>query len=589
VIQLLLAPLLALTEGLVPVPYQMPDADFGQAYSFIIPISNPNNIPLVFRKTAGEISPGIRLEEAGRLEGKPTGAGTFTFTITVLWNDSELAHHDYSLKVALPKVRLLDPRAAGVKLLPTATAPDSAGAPVSAEREAGHASRAASPVQADKQTPPVTGRHGAITREDPACCDAALTAPTPPDRGLALDQPLTTANDSIEGISATKDDVTIKRRGVVVSPKAAPDVSGHFSYALPSGAPLIPGEAIQACTTPSDSKEVCSETATVQPLKRLGEQTRMVLGFQQAGASGANSDQKFFFDFYISRPFHFGDNGQENLDARTRWWGNVRVASAPRQISSPVSTQALGSSLKSLKVNELAESAEFLTGLDFRLGQICCALWSQSGTSRERFALSFIVGGGATGPLKGETNAGNPVFQVQQASPDYARLVQMFPQAAKYPYLSFIPPSRNQYFAEYFGGFRLTTRYADKYATPSTGPPAMVAFTVGQNELVTGGHLRGAVGRVEAFFPLSTGRSDLLSSIYLFGNAQLRLKGPQNVQPFNLTDVATITNPMPAPGATNTVYLVTPSNRDIYSIGLGLDLVKILNSLNITIKTGSKQ
>jgi hypothetical protein len=107
----------------------------------------------------------------------------------------------------------------------------------------------------------------------------------------------------------------------------------------------------------------------------------------------------------------------------------------------------------------------------------------------------------------------------------------------------------------------------------------MLAFTVGQNELVSGGELRGAVGRVEAFFPLSTGKSGLFSSVYLFGSAQLRLHGPQNTQPYNLT---------PATGNTssNTWYVTSPSNRDVYSIGLGVDLVKALNSLSVTIKNG---
>jgi hypothetical protein len=33
-----------------------------------------------------------------------------------------------------------------------------------------------------------------------------------------------------------------------------------------------------------------------------GELTRAVVGFEQIGASGTSSDQKYFFDFFISRP-----------------------------------------------------------------------------------------------------------------------------------------------------------------------------------------------------------------------------------------------------------------------------------------------
>ena len=77
-IEVLLVPLLALFEGLAQGPYQLPDADFGRAYSFEIPVSNPDNIKLAFKQTSGEIALGIRVEESGLLEGKPMNAGSET-------------------------------------------------------------------------------------------------------------------------------------------------------------------------------------------------------------------------------------------------------------------------------------------------------------------------------------------------------------------------------------------------------------------------------------------------------------------------------------------------------------------------------
>ncbi len=423
-VQLLLVPLFALMQGVAEPHFQAPDGQVGAEYKFTIPVSNPDKIKLSFKKVAGDLGPGITVNETGSIQGVPAAAGTSTFTIAVLWNNVELSRHDYTLKISAAKVQLVDPKAASVQLLPT-------------------------PVPA----------------------------------------------------------------------------SGASDEVPPGG------------------------------------QTHMVLGFQQAGAAGADSTQKFFFDFYINRPLPW----RNNQPGIASWWGDVRIASAPRQINSPVSLQAIISSAKSLKVNELAQSAEFLTGLDFRLGQIS--------NTKVRSALSFIAGGGATGLLKADTSSNDQYYALNPADSDYARLLQKYPQAAKYEYIAFVPPARNQYDAEYFGGFRLVTCYAG-------GSPATISFTVGQNELVSGGELRGPVSRVEAFFPLSTGQSGLLSSIYLFGDAQLRLHAPQNPQPYNFTLATTGSTPA------NTLYVATPSNRDAYSIGLGLDLVKVLSFLNISVKTG---
>jgi hypothetical protein len=535
---LLLIPFLAVIEGVAEPPFQAPDGQVGIAYKFQIPVSNPDNIKLSFKKVAGEIAPGITVDETGVVQGVPTGPAASTCTIVVEWNNVELSRHDYTFKISPSRVQLLDPKVARVKLLPIpAAAPRTPPAPA-----------AASPPQAPDPDPP-------------------------PPAQLRL-EPLTTASDTIEGMSSATDDVVIKRNGIPLTKKAT-NTANHFTYAVASDAPLIPGEIIQACQ--SDGHDPCV-TTTVHQIKRLGEDTRVVLGFQQVGAAGTDSDQKFFFDFYINRPLPFRD--QENPDSPLSWWGNVRVASAPQQINSPVSIQAVTASGKNLKVNELAQSAEFLTGLDYRLGRFLCPLWSQSSNTKLRASLFLTIAGGATGSLKADTTANSAVYTVDHMAADYPRLIQKYPQAANFVNVSFIPPARNQYDTEYFGGIKLVTHYADKYGTQGLGPPALVSFTVGQNELVSGGELRGAVGRVEAFFPLSTGQSSLFSSVYLFGNAQIRLHGPQNLQPYNLALATTTSTP------SNTLFVATPSNRDVYSIGLGVDLVKILGALNVSAKSG---
>jgi hypothetical protein len=525
VLPLFIVPVLALMQGVAAPPFQAPDGQVGIEYKFTIPVSNPDNLKLSFKQVAGEFTPGISVAETGVIRGVPTAPGVATVTIAVLWNNIELSRHDYSLKISPSTVQLLDPTVPRAGFLPPA--------------------------------PPSNPPAGATTIVH-----------------LNIG-PLTTASDTIDGWSSGIADIVIKRNGVAVAQKAK-NTANHFYYTVPSDSPLLPGETIQACPDAQSDDAQCV-AVTVQQVKRLGEDTRLVLGFGQSGAASADSEQKFFFDFYINRPLpRWGDDAHEKPGPFS-WWGNVRVASTPQQINSAVSVQAITSAANSLKINSLAQSAEFLTGLDLRLGQFLYPLWSRNSNTKMQSAVSFILGGGATGSLTASNSTSYPAYTVDKTASDYARLIHAYPQAANYKYISFIPPTRNQYDAEYFGGFKLVTRYADSNGTPGTGPPAMLAFTVGQNELVSGGELRGAVARVEAFFPLSTGKSGLFSSVYLFGSAQIRLHGPQNIQPYNLA---------PATGNTtsNTLYLTSPSDRDVYSIGLGVDLMKALNSLSVTIK-----
>jgi hypothetical protein len=66
-------------------------------------------------------------------------------------------------------------------------------------------------------------------------------------------------------------------------------------------------------------------------------------------------------------------------------------------------------------------------------------------------------------------------------------------------------PIGHHFTLQYPAGFRLTTHPVDPSGMPLISPPAMLAFTVGQNQVITGGQLRGVIGRVEAFYPLLFG------------------------------------------------------------------------------------
>jgi hypothetical protein len=112
---------------------------------------------------------------------------------------------------------------------------------------------------------------------------------------------------------------------------------------------------ITASSSKSKAQAIARVVVTLEP---AGDVVIPVIGFEQAGASSAQSDQKFFFSFFISGPLPFGvgafaketasaapndHSSQESKSARNsifgtrmHWWGDVRIASYPQQISSGI-------------------------------------------------------------------------------------------------------------------------------------------------------------------------------------------------------------------------------------------------------------
>ena len=353
---------------------------------------------------------------------------------------------------------------------------------------------------------------------------------------------------------------------------------GHLTTEVDLVRVVLVGMLFVVMTAGQVAPDSSCKTGTAPQLN--GEEFRAIVGFQQNGASGSDSVRKFFLDFFVSRPVP-GLFRVTNRDGEPwfRWWGDVRIASAPRSIRSAISAAALASNAASLKFTEIAQAAEFLTGLDVRMGYICCPLWGQTAESRQRFLLSFVTAAGASGSLTvSPPPSSAPVFENPVNSPIYPDFIKAYPAAANpaYKYVSFLPPFPDRYFKEYFGGFRLTTRYADVNGNALRTPSAMVMATVGQNELITAGRLRGVVSRVEAFYPLSTGKPGIWSAIYLFATAEVRWGGARAAA-FPLTQA-------PANLAfdnTNTLYVIDRSGQDYYSIGVGVDLIQFLNVAKI--------
>lgn len=326
---------------------------------------------------------------------------------------------------------------------------------------------------------------------------------------------------------------------------------------------------------------------------RGGEIQEAIVGFQQSGASAAEHKQSYFFDFFISRPVPIAPQPCPDtnvVDAahaadtlygpRLRWWGNVRLASYPQQVTAAIGTFAadLGTSAASVPVNQLVQTAEFVTGLEWRFAQFNRALDGNDRDERQLFALSVFGGGGASSPL--DPNETLHIYETPAASsPQRAAFVAAYPAAANSPYVGFVEPDRDRFFRQYSVGLRLTTLYAKKGKfgqpdEPYLAAPAMLSVSFGQNEMVTGGRLDGVVGRFEAFYPLliAGDRSDRSMIVYLFGSALLRLGSANQTAPFILKEVDTTV----VHGYDPTVAIVpAATNRDTYMIGFGIELTHV--------------
>ena len=229
-------------------------------------------------------------------------------------------------------------------------------------------------------------------------------------------------------------------------------------------------------------------------------------------------------------------------------------------------------------MNELAQTAEFLTGLEWRIAQFGHSLNGNDRDERQQFSLSIFGGGGAAGPIDPSETV--QVFETPAAgSPQRAAFDTAYPTVKGASFVGFVAPDRDRFFRMYSAGLRLTTFYVKKGAAgrpdkPYLAAPALVSISVGQNEMITGGRLRGVVGRFEAFYPLvfAGDRSDRAGILYLFGTAIMRLGGATQSDPFILKPAGTSVHAFDP-----TVALVTAaSNRDVYVIGVGLDIGQLL-------------
>ena len=319
-------------------------------------------------------------------------------------------------------------------------------------------------------------------------------------------------------------------------------------------------------------------------------ESRAIVGFHQAGASSAESEQNFFMDFFVVRPIGRtpASGSKKVYDYKFNLWGDVRIGSAPQQITVPVSqfvggfAQAAGN----VPVNQLALSGEFRTGFEFRPW----GNYQDSMTNPTRIrSVGLVAFFGASGAFSDPISTARVFRAVSPSSPQWPNFLDQFPQYAgpsgldpngNGRYLALVPPDRERFYRQYGVGIRYT---AYKLG-PNYAPPEMYTVTIGQDQAVTRGRYVGPVLKADGFYPLpiSVDGKDW-SFIFLFGTANLAIARPKDRTPLAMqlvsTPCATGQDPATcgiAPHGDNVAVFAIPSSRDSYRIGAGIDVVSLV-------------
>jgi len=284
-------------------------------------------------------------------------------------------------------------------------------------------------------------------------------------------------------------------------------------------------------------------------------ESRAIVGYHRAGAVSATFTQNFFFDFFVMR----GLSSKPLWEGRWDGWGDVRIASAPQQVTAGVGTFAAGfaTQLSNLPVNQLAQSADFQTGLEYRLHT-----WTPSGAYRMAGIIGYF---GALGTFE-PPSAQMQIFDVPSAtSLQYPAFIQQFPSAANAKYVGFVPPDRARFYRSYGFGVRLTT--FDK--SQLLAPPATYALSFGQDELITAAVFSSVVGKIDVFYPLLvSGSNGAYKCVFLFGTVNFRVSKATSLPTFALQN-PNANGTVVQPYDPNLAVITVPSTRDTYRFGAG--------------------
>lgn len=342
--------------------------------------------------------------------------------------------------------------------------------------------------------------------------------------------------------------------------------------------------------------------------------TRLLVGFEVAGANRASNSLTPYLDMFFSVPFlrrteceekeneqartsciadrtrraeracdHYEDPQQKArciynqtrnqainaLLPRVSVWGNVRITSVPQQVSNPLVTFAGNflNPISSGQVNELVQGVEFQAGLEVPI-RFSMPFPSISPGVVQRATVSLIASAGASDPFRRRDTS--QVFRVN----DEARRIFDIPQGREF--IAFVSTDRDRFFRQYYGGLRFRGYFfSENNSDLLQHFPSIFDVTVGQNETVTGGRLRGAVLRADGSFPIPFSSA---SYITVFGTAMLKMT--RRVRETNPLILAAPNGFVAVPGDNVFIQPTPTADRDYYRVGIGINIGELIRRIN---------
>ena len=376
-----------------------------------------------------------------------------------------------------------------------------------------------------------------------------------------------------------------------------------------------PGNLEQQATVDINCNENCA--ASFERAQFAGSQnSRAIVGLEQAGASSASTETKPFVDFFFSTPILFsrckkGPNGVEDeayfecIARRRTWlavWGDVRLTTTPDQVAAVgvLPSNFVNQLGKSSNTVDLVQSFDFLMGLEGRLYTANGSFLSLIPGIKQRTHFYAAGGGGAINPLTARRELAQ-IFKIPKAgSPQREDFLDRYgPIPDSDPakeFVGFVPLDRDRFLRQWYAGLRLKTFYCENRGCSiyRNNFPAIVDVMIGQNEAVTGGSLfhlkpdpndatktikkRSMVLRFDAFYPFPLREANFL---YFYGTAIMKIgAGGVRIQNPLFLDTAPgdvlITDPKVFIPSSDLQKIFQPS-RDYYKLGVGINLTELFN------------
>jgi hypothetical protein len=320
--------------------------------------------------------------------------------------------------------------------------------------------------------------------------------------------------------------------------------------------------------------------------------TRLVIGAEDYAASASPSNVALLLDGMLSAPMRSTKRGMSKV------WVNFRLGGAPVAASTitvgqllPLTTGDLVAGLSSVQPVIQGLSLDHLVqGLRTRAGvqvPITSPINFEDDT-QYTFQLNAVGGFGFSTPVNAQVAAP----QIWVYDPSNVNLTSAYPQhtnsttSKPYDYIAFVPPDRSRFFAEWSAGLRLETHHFHD-ATDATGTPngkkveaafpGIFDITIGQNQEITAGSLKGAVLHLGGFYPLP---GEAAAAFYLFGAIDTHLAKPTaNDAASTALYLAAAPGTVKLTDSTVDVRAIVPGDRDEWRFGVGVDALVLFKGL----------